>query len=147
MSADVESASSASAATAMPELSMPDGLYFDEVAKLRLLAPETHEATTHLRDDCKDFSERVGQFQDIVGGFVEMLSTLSAAVEKEKLRAISSRNQLKTVSKQRQAEQQLLQALIAERQAHLERLRLQHESLLRVQQEREQFVDSLVEQK
>eukprot|EP00050_Salpingoeca_kvevrii_P015699 m.49267 g.49267 ORF g.49267 m.49267 type:complete len:83 (-) comp6467_c0_seq1:118-366(-) len=63
------------------------------------------------------------------------------------LQAVGARNLLKSVAKQREAEQQQLQAIITEKQAQLERLRVQYQSLLAVQTQQEQFIDNFVTQK
>lgn len=89
------------------------------------------------------------QFQKIVGGLIEMVDELAKEAEKEKMKvyiyifisnaqviyelyeldllsciiwqAIGARNLLKSVAKQREAQQQQLQALIAEKRMQLER--------------------------
>lgn len=87
----------------------------------------------------------IGQFQKIVGGLIELVDELAKEAETEKmkvhscilnadlcnvhlymtpviiLQAIGARNLLKSVEKQREAQQQQLQALIAEKKMQLER--------------------------
>ena len=38
-----------------------DGLYFDELSKVRVIEPDTAEQTQELKDECKEFvdSERI----------------------------------------------------------------------------------------
>ena len=71
-------------------------------------------------------------------------SQVSKEVEKEKLAALGARNQLKSVTKAREQEQQKLHGLVMEKKLALERLKLQYESLLKVQQEQEEFIDQLI---
>ena len=54
---------------------------------------------------------------------------------------------LKSVSKQREAKVQQLQALIAEKKMQLERLRLQSESLQKVEAEQTEFIDQYIMRK
>jgi hypothetical protein len=50
----------------------------------------------------------ITEFQKIADGFIVMADTLAKEVEKEKMKAIGARNLLKSVAKQREAEQQQL---------------------------------------
>ncbi|XP_054901625.1 intraflagellar transport protein 20 homolog isoform X2 [Poeciliopsis prolifica] len=98
------------------------GFYFDELNKLRVLEPDVSQKTSELKEECKEFVDKIGQFQKIVGGLIEMVDELAKEAETEKMRAIGARNLLKSVAKQREAQQQQLQALIAEKKMQLERL-------------------------
>ncbi|XP_014317043.2 intraflagellar transport protein 20 homolog isoform X2 [Myotis lucifugus] len=97
------------------------GLHFDELNKLRVLDPEVSQQTTELKEECKDFVDKIGQFQKIVGGLLELVDQLAKEAENEKMKAIGARNLLKSIAKQREAQQQQLQALIAEKKMQLER--------------------------
>eukprot|EP00051_Salpingoeca_urceolata_P022333 m.361016 g.361016 ORF g.361016 m.361016 type:complete len:136 (+) comp19955_c2_seq9:331-738(+) len=90
------------------------------------------------------FFSDIDEFQSIVGSFVGLVETLATAVDKEKMKAIGSRNLLKSIVKQREAKQQQLQALLVEKQAYLERLRVEHESLEKVQAEQQRVIDQFV---
>ncbi|KAI8504982.1 Intraflagellar transport protein 20 [Branchiostoma belcheri] len=91
------------------------GLHFDELNKIRVLDPEVSTTTTELKEECKDFVDKIAEFQKIVGSFIEMVDKLAKEVEKEKMKAIGNRNQLKSMAKQREAQEQQLQALISEK--------------------------------
>lgn len=69
---------------------------------------------------CFIFSE-IGEFQGLVGSFIEMVDGLAKEVEQEKMRAIGARNLLKSIAKERESQKQQLQALIAEKKMQLER--------------------------
>ncbi|XP_034798109.2 intraflagellar transport protein 20 homolog isoform X3 [Pan paniscus] len=97
------------------------GLHFDELNKLRVLDPEVTQQTIELKEECKDFVDKIGQFQKIVGGLIELVDQLAKEAENEKMKAIGARNLLKSIAKQREAQQQQLQALIAEKKMQLER--------------------------
>lgn len=66
----------------------------------------------------------ISEFQSIVGNFISMVDGLAKEVENEKMKAIGSRNLLKSVEKQRETEQEQLRALIAEKKVQLERYTL-----------------------
>ena len=38
------------------------GLHFDELNKLRVLDPEVTQQTIELKEECKDFVDKMGQF-------------------------------------------------------------------------------------
>ncbi|XP_072024147.1 intraflagellar transport protein 20 homolog [Amphiura filiformis] len=123
------------------------GLHFDELNKIRVLEPETQQQTTELKEECKEFVDKMGGFQKIVGGFIEMVDQLSKEVETEKMKAIGSRNLLKSIAKQREAQQQQLQALIAEKRTQLERHRVQYAALQKEEAEQAEFIEQFILQK
>jgi len=123
------------------------GIFFDEMSKVRVLEPEVSQQTQELKGECKNFVDKIGDFQNIVGGFIEMVDTLAKEVEKEKLKAIGSRNLLKSMTKQREAQQQQLRALIGEKQTQLERFRLQYDMLLKQESEQNDFIEQFMMQK
>lgn len=123
------------------------GIYFDEMSKVRVLEPEVSQQTEELKSECKNFVDKISDFQNIVGSFIEMVDTLAKEVEKEKVKAIGSRNVLKSVAKQRETQQQQLRALIAEKQTQLERFRLQYDILLKQEAEQNDFIEQFMMQK
>ncbi|XP_064652523.1 intraflagellar transport protein 20 homolog [Lineus longissimus] len=123
------------------------GLHFDELNKIRVLEPDAAGQTTELKEECKDFVEKISDFQKIVGTFIDMVDGVSKEVEKEKMKAIGSRNLLKSMAKQREAQQQQLQALIAEKKMQLERLRVQYEALQKEEIEQNEFIEQFILQK
>merc|ERR1711893_398988 len=123
------------------------GLHFDELNKIRVLEPEVTQQTTELKEECKEFVDKMVEFQRIVGSFIEMIDNVSKEVEKEKMKAIGSRNLLKSITKQREAQQQQLHALIAEKKMQLARLESQHEALLKQEAEQNEFIEQFILQK
>ncbi|XP_075710328.1 intraflagellar transport protein 20 homolog isoform X4 [Rhinoderma darwinii] len=97
------------------------GLHFDELNKIRILDPDVSQQTTELKEECREFVEKIDDFQKIVGGLIELVDQLAKETESEKMKAIGARNLLKSIAKQREAQQQQLQALIAEKKMQLER--------------------------
>nr|CAD7416996.1 unnamed protein product [Timema poppensis] len=120
------------------------GLYFDELNKIRVLEPEVSHQTNQLKEECKEFVEKITEFQRIADGFIHTVDNLAKEVEKEKIKAIGVRNLLKSVSKQREAEQQLCQALMIEKSMELERLRVQYQSLMKCEHEQQETIEQLV---
>ncbi|XP_022086298.1 intraflagellar transport protein 20 homolog [Acanthaster planci] len=123
------------------------GLHFDELNKIRVLEPEIHQQTSELKEECQEFVEKIGSFQTIVEGLIKMVDSLAKEVEKEKMKAIGSRNLLKSIAKQREAQQQQLQALIAEKKTQLERYRIQTAALQKEETEQNEFIEQFILQK
>lgn len=111
------------------------GLFFDESGKLRVLDPEVQTSATELAIDCNEFITESKEFQEIVKEFTSVIQTLSEAVEKTKIKALGSRNALDTISKRKLIARQQLEVKLGEKSLQLERLKMQHESLMK--QERE----------
>ncbi|CAJ0938146.1 unnamed protein product [Ranitomeya imitator] len=142
------------------------GFHFDELNKLRILDPDVSQQTTELKEECREFVEKIGDFQKIVGGLIELVDQLAKETESEKMKcsqssshllkafsrthrsqAIGARNLLKSIAKQREAQQQQLQALIAEKKMQLERYRIEYEALCKVEAEQNEFIDQFILQK
>uniref|UniRef100_A0A8D2IS06 Intraflagellar transport 20 n=1 Tax=Urocitellus parryii TaxID=9999 RepID=A0A8D2IS06_UROPR len=87
---------------------------------LWVLDPKVTQQTIELKGECKEFVDKIGQFQKIVGGLTELGDQLAKEAENEKMKAIGAQNLFKSIAKQREAQQQQLQALIAEKKMQLE---------------------------
>uniref|UniRef100_A0A8D2QGG4 Intraflagellar transport 20 n=1 Tax=Zonotrichia albicollis TaxID=44394 RepID=A0A8D2QGG4_ZONAL len=87
------------------------------------------------------------KFQNIVGSLIELVDQLAKAVESEKMKAIGARNLLKSIAKQREAQEQQLQALIAEKKMQLERYRIEYETLCKIEADQNEFIDQFIFQK
>ncbi|XP_068126344.1 intraflagellar transport protein 20 homolog [Hyperolius riggenbachi] len=123
------------------------GLHFDELNKLRILDPDVAQQTAELKEECREFVDKIGDFQKIVGGLIDLVDQLAKETENEKMKAIGARNLLKSIAKQREAQQQQLHALIAEKKLQLERYRIEYEALCKVEAEQNEFIDQFILQK
>lgn len=123
------------------------GCYFDELNKLRALEPDVSQKTAELKEDCKEFLDKIVQFLKIIGGLMDLVDALANETEREKLKALGTRNLLKFVAKQREAQQQQLSALIAEKMMQLKRYRMEYETLSKVEAEQNEFINQYILQK
>ncbi|NXD70571.1 IFT20 protein, partial [Eolophus roseicapillus] len=123
------------------------GLHFDELNKLRVLDPEAAQQTAQLREECGAFLDKIAEFQKIVGSLIELVDQLAKAAESEKMKAIGARNLLKSIAKQREAQEQQLQALIAEKKMQLERYQIEYETLCKIEADQNEFIDQFIFQK
>lgn len=122
-------------------------MYFDELSKIRVLQPEVLTQTEELKEECKQFVDKIGEFQTVVGGFITIVDRLAKQVEQEKMKAIGARNTLKSIAKERESHKHQLQTLITEKKVQLERFRLQYESLLQVEEQQNEFIENFAVQK
>jgi len=117
------------------------GLHFDDLNKICVLEPEIAQQTTNLKDECQEFISKISELQNLVNKFTNTTSELAKEVEKEKMKAIGSRNLLKSIAKERETQKQQLLVLIGEKKTELERLRMEHASLQKQEQEQNEFID------
>uniref|UniRef100_A0A8C6ZBZ5 Intraflagellar transport 20 n=1 Tax=Nothoprocta perdicaria TaxID=30464 RepID=A0A8C6ZBZ5_NOTPE len=117
------------------------------LSRLRVLEPGVAEQTAQLREECGAFVDKVVEFQKIVGSLIELVDQLAKAAESEKMKAIGARNLLKSIAKQREAQEQQLQALIAEKKMQLERYRIEYETLCKIEADQHEFIDQFIFQK
>ncbi|XP_023661063.1 intraflagellar transport protein 20 homolog [Paramormyrops kingsleyae] len=123
------------------------GLQFDELSRMRVLDPDVAQSTSELKTECKEFMEKISQFQKVVNGLIKTVDELAREAETEKMKAIGARNVLKSVAKQRETQQQQIQGLIAEKKMQLERYQVEHEALCKVESEQTEFINQFVLQK
>ena len=81
------------------------------------------------------------------GRFSRVFPQVAKQVEQQKVCALGGRNQLKSVSRMREQEMVQLQTLVVEKFMQYERLRLQLESLEKVEAEQQEFIQQLMLQK
>eukprot|EP00088_Acartia_fossae_P059086 TRINITY_DN69775_c0_g1_i1.p1 TRINITY_DN69775_c0_g1~~TRINITY_DN69775_c0_g1_i1.p1 ORF type:complete len:146 (+),score=36.81 TRINITY_DN69775_c0_g1_i1:31-438(+) len=123
------------------------GMYFDDLNRIRVLDEETSSQASELKEVCEEFLGDIEGFQKIADSFIAIFDAVSKEVEREKMKAIGSRNLLKSYAKQREAQQDQLKALIAEKRSELDRLTVQYNALSRMEAEQNEFMEQLMLQK
>ncbi|OZC07317.1 hypothetical protein X798_05683 [Onchocerca flexuosa] len=91
------------------EALMKAGLYVDAYNKIRLLQPDVADASNELIEGAKEIVNKLSTFNDTTAAIIKAFDGLAITVEGEKIRAMSSRNALKSVNKQHVADEQQLQ--------------------------------------
>ncbi|EDW74494.1 intraflagellar transport protein 20 homolog [Drosophila tropicalis] len=124
----------------------PNGLslFIDDIYRLRVQDPSIANQTVELRQECLEYSRNLQLFKKLGEDFYKISNTFAKDVEKEKLRAIGTQNQLKTMSKQRQAEQQVYQSQILEQSVELERLKSEYQYLQRIESEQQEIINNFL---
>ncbi|GBG24335.1 Intraflagellar transport protein 20-like [Hondaea fermentalgiana] len=116
---------------------------FDDAANIRVFDHEKFENTGELRDECRDFASKVGDFTENVQTFVQVLDAQAKIIEKEKLRAIGQRNLVDAEIETRKQKQRQRMLLLQEREAELERLETQLNSLAKVEADQLALIEKL----
>jgi intraflagellar transport protein 20 len=116
---------------------------FDSEGRIRVLDESRAKATGSLRDETAGYATKVIDFTEAVQTFVGVLDAQAKVIEKEKLRAIGQRNLVdrEVDSRKHKKAQQL--TLIREREAELERLLQQAQSLEKVEAEQLALIEKL----
>ncbi|XP_047191604.1 intraflagellar transport protein 20 homolog isoform X3 [Scophthalmus maximus] len=70
------------------------GFYFDDLNKLRVLEPDVSQKTSELKEECKDFVDKIGQFGKIARGVIELVDELAKEVDTEKMEVSSTMDEL-----------------------------------------------------
>mmetsp|Transcript_18155 Transcript_18155/g.35662 ORF Transcript_18155/g.35662 Transcript_18155/m.35662 type:complete len:134 (-) Transcript_18155:51-452(-) len=116
---------------------------FDDAANIRVFDADKFESTAELRDECRDFATKVGDFTDNVQTFVQVLDAQAQIIEKEKLRAIGQRNLVDAEIETRKTKQRQHMLLLREKEAELERLETQIASLEKVEADQLALIEKL----
>ncbi|XP_066995657.1 intraflagellar transport protein 20 homolog [Anabrus simplex] len=120
------------------------GVHLDDLRKIRVFEESEADKAREVRDKCRDYFEKISEFERIADAFILKITSLAKEVEQEKMKVISSRNLLQSVSRRRETEQQKLQALVNEKTMELERLGIQLESLYRIEVEQMEALQFLM---
>uniref|UniRef100_A0A6P7GET1 Intraflagellar transport protein 20 homolog isoform X2 n=1 Tax=Diabrotica virgifera virgifera TaxID=50390 RepID=A0A6P7GET1_DIAVI len=127
----------------MSEVLAKSGIFFDEVDRICILEPEVSKSTHDLKDECQIYTEKIDEFQRISTKYINLVQQLGDTIEKEKMKAIGARNILQSMEKQKENNQEQLQALISEKNMELERLKIQFNSLQKAEMEQHEIINQL----
>ncbi|XP_043802678.1 intraflagellar transport protein 20 homolog isoform X2 [Apis laboriosa] len=86
---------------------------------------------------------KITEFQTNSDEFIEIIDQIANEVEKEKMKTIGTRNLLRSIEKERDAQKQQIQAQIVEKSMELERLRIQYDSLKKIEMEQLETIEQL----
>uniref|UniRef100_A0A0R3S0E5 Intraflagellar transport protein 20-like n=1 Tax=Elaeophora elaphi TaxID=1147741 RepID=A0A0R3S0E5_9BILA len=126
------------------EALMKAGLFVDAYNKIRLLQPDVADASNEIVEEVKELVNKLNTFSDATETIIKTFDVLAITVESEKIRAMSSRNALKTADKQHVADEQQLQILIREREVELERLHIELESIQRQEHALKEYLQKFI---
>lgn len=89
-----------------------------------------------------EFTE-IENFNNTATRLIATVEDLSRHVDREKMKALGASNLLMSMEKERETQKQQYQALIIGKATELDRLRVQHQALLRTEAEQQELMDQL----
>ncbi|KAJ4462628.1 putative Intraflagellar Transport Protein 20 [Paratrimastix pyriformis] len=116
----------------------------DEEHQIRILPVQKFADSQKLANSCKSFVEKITQFEEGIEAYSSAIEKIAQRTEAEKLKAIGQRNMLASEAENRLRKKQELEAQIAQRQAELDRLVAEADSLSKVEQEQQALIQKLV---
>jgi len=115
----------------------------DDNNQIRILASDKYTASEKLKGESNKFVSKIIQFNQLIKSVNELLDNHSKKIEKEKLKALGKRNQLYEEIESREKREQELKVLISEKKEELERLKFQHNSLIKIENEQRLVIEKL----
>jgi len=119
---------------------------FDDSNRIRILDAEHFKTTESLAEECTTFNDKIHTFSKTVTGLTEILNAQSEKIEVEKLRAIGQRTRKDAENETRKRRQGELAFAIAQKQAELQRLQEQYETLVKIEMEQKVLIEKLNKQ-
>lgn len=119
------------------------GLYIDDYSKVCVLEPDVVNQSKKLKTDCYSFITKITDFKRKSDEFILQIDNLAKDVEREKMRTIGARNLFQSVAKQRETEKKIIQTRMVEKAMELERLRIEFESLKKLEVEQLETIEHL----
>ena len=116
---------------------------FDNEGKVRVLDEEKFNSAEALQSECNAFSGKLTEFTNTVDILVDVMASQAKKIERAKLKAIGQRNKMESESENRKIQHNELRSVIDEKHAELERLRVEYDSLVKVEQEQKTLIEKL----
>ena len=109
----------------------------------RLLEPSEFESAESLQEECKEFLEKITQFNALVQSITQVFEAHANQIQTEKLKTIGLRNIIDMQRENQRRKEQQLGADVEDTTHELERLTRTYESLMKVEGEQRILIDKL----
>ncbi|KAH8356682.1 hypothetical protein KR084_007081 [Drosophila pseudotakahashii] len=118
------------------------GLFIDDIYRLRFENPNLVRDKIKFKQEFFQYYNNLNIFKKLTLDIRKIYATFTKNLDKEKLRSIGTQNQLKTISNQRQSEQQIYQYEILEQTVELERLKNELQYLQRIETVQNEIINN-----
>jgi intraflagellar transport protein 20 len=118
-------------------------LMFDVNGGIRIYDPEKYDEASKTSVTQREYTEKMDQFKAAISQTMGIVQQLGKAIEKEKLRAIGSRNIVESEGEVRKRALREAQIRVQEKQAELDKYQSEYNSLVKVEQEQKQIIQRL----
>ena len=116
---------------------------FDSVGNIRIYDPERFDEMAKAVQGQRDYVEKMDQFRGIAEQTLKLVEQLGQAIEKEKLKAIGSRNIVESEAEARKRSMREAEFRHAEKQRELDRHMAEYAALQKVEQEQRASIQKL----
>lgn len=116
---------------------------FDSNGSIRIYEPERFDEMVKTVTCQKDFVSKMDEFKSVVEQTMKIVEQLGQAIDKEKLRAIGSRNIVESESEARKRAMREAEFRHSEKQRELDRHVAEYNALVKVEQEQRSYIQKL----
>lgn len=116
---------------------------FDTNGVIRIYDPEKFDELTKTLNSQKDYLHKMDEFKAMVTQTMGIVQQLGQAIEKEKLRAIGSRNVVESEAEARKRALLEAQIRLREKQIELDRYIAEYNALQKVESEQKAIIQRL----
>merc|ERR1711953_260403 len=122
-----------------------NGLYVDDLSRIRVLDPETADASESTKAAADHYVADFNDFVSMINDFTAQADAMAEQVKQRKLKAIGTRTKLQAIDRENAVKKNKLLQRIKEHRELLDRLRGEHEALKRVEQSQQTILQQMNE--
>ncbi|XP_022169984.1 intraflagellar transport protein 20 homolog [Myzus persicae] len=120
-----------------------DVVCVDDMGKARVMEPVLADKVAGLRDQCTEFMSDIELYREAVDTFIGVMDHLAKQVEREKREAIVASNKLASLPNKAEEEIATLQTQIEQKTTELERYKIEHRSLQKIESDQTDLINRL----
>ncbi|KAL4113604.1 hypothetical protein QTP88_017200 [Uroleucon formosanum] len=120
-----------------------DVVCVDDMGKARVMEPVLADKVAGLRDQCAEFMSDIELYREAVDAFIGVMDRLAKQVEREKRDAIVVSNKLASLPIKAEEEIATLQSQIEQKTTELERYKIEHRSLQKIESDQIDLINRL----
>ncbi|XP_025193910.1 intraflagellar transport protein 20 homolog isoform X2 [Melanaphis sacchari] len=120
-----------------------DVVCVDDMGKARVMEPVLADKVANLKDQCAEFMNDIELYRESVDTFIGVMDHLAKQVEREKRDAIVVSNKLASLPNKTEEEIAKLQSQIEQKTTELERYKIEHRSLQKIESDQTDLINRL----
>merc|ERR1711953_1106793 len=122
-----------------------NGLYVDDLSRIRVLDPETADASESTKAAADHYVADFNDFVSMINDFTAQADAMAEQVKQRKLKAIGTRTKLQAIDRENAVRKINCCSELKEHRELLDRLRGEHEALKRVEQSQQTILQQMNE--
>ncbi|VVC42090.1 Intraflagellar transport protein 20 [Cinara cedri] len=120
-----------------------DVVCVDDMGKARVMEPVLADKVSDLKDQCAEFLEDIELYRNAVDNFIGVLDNLATQIEREKRDAIIVSNELASLPIRTEQQMATLRSQIEQKTVELDRYRIEHRTLQKIESEQTDLINRL----